>query len=221
MPEGYRDRHEYSLDSRQLGIVLLAVTVLAALVFVLGVSVGIQWEKRTATSDEPVAVETSGVPAAETEPGKPSAPAVAPGFKPDNDNNNGNDISPTGENKEVAEKAGVKEPAINAEKLTFPKTLTSKEPAAPKPKTPSAKAPQKSGAGVYTVQVGAFKEKGSAGKLVDRLKKAGYKAGYVRAEGPNGLYKVRVGSFASLADARDMAAKLESKEGLKPYVTSY
>jgi len=226
MAEGYKDRHEYSLDSRQLGIFLLAVAALAALIFVLGVSVGIQWQKRTSSetaSQADMAAGADEVTGEEAEPGLPAAPAVDPAYMSEKDEKD----ESSGKAKEVAEKDDGGS-ALEPEKLTFPKTLTSKVPSKPAPraeKTASApragKAAAKAETGSYTVQVGAFKEKGSASRLVERLKKKGYKAEYRRTDGANGLYRVRVGSFASLADARGMAAKLETKEGLKPYVTSY
>jgi cell division septation protein DedD len=157
--------------------------------------------------------------------GLPVAPAVEPGYNEPDDKTGSNDIIKDADEKNNGNSTGG---------LTFPETLAAMEPAAvkPKPKPKSEAKPaqldkenQNKAAGksdgIYTVQVGAFKESESAKRLVDRLKKEGFEAEYRRADGAAGLYKVRVGSFASLADARGIAAKLESKEGLKPYVTSY
>ena len=41
-----RERYDYSFDARQMGLVIFGVAAIAALVFVLGVSVGIQWQKK-------------------------------------------------------------------------------------------------------------------------------------------------------------------------------
>ncbi len=41
-----RDRYDYSFDARQMGLVIFGVAAIAALVFVLGVSVGIQWQRK-------------------------------------------------------------------------------------------------------------------------------------------------------------------------------
>ena len=41
-----RERYDYSFDARQMGLVIFGVMAIAALVFVLGVSVGIQWQRK-------------------------------------------------------------------------------------------------------------------------------------------------------------------------------
>jgi hypothetical protein len=41
-----KDSYDFSFDARKLGLVLLGAFSVAALVFVLGVSVGIQWERK-------------------------------------------------------------------------------------------------------------------------------------------------------------------------------
>ena len=85
---------------------------------------------------------------------------------------------------------------------------------APKPAVPAPAA----AAGTFTIQVGAFKDKGSAESVVSRLKGKGFAAFVVPAEGDDGLILVRVGSYAARADAERVEAKLRDQEKFKPYI---
>ncbi len=75
--------------------------------------------------------------------------------------------------------------------------------------------------GSYSIQVGAFSEKGRAEKLARRLKKKGYDA-YIVSAAKKGVtfYRVRIGRFRSEAEAGEMAGKIEAKENLPGIVIS-
>jgi cell division septation protein DedD len=109
--------------------------------------------------------------------------------------------------------------------------VTAKPTAAVKP-TPSAKAkPSPSVAvsstrpgavaasGALTLQVGAFKDKGSADTVMSRLKAKGFPAYVVSpAETRGGLFNVRVGAYKSRAEAEQVRARLENQERFKPFI---
>ena len=73
------------------------------------------------------------------------------------------------------------------------------------------------GSGNFTIQVGAFKDKGSADSVVARLKAKGF-AAYVMAPEGEGLFNVRVGNFAGRADAERIQARLRDEEKFKPFI---
>jgi cell division septation protein DedD len=102
-----------------------------------------------------------------------------------------------------------------------PKPATPK-PATPKPtpiratpSLPKAVSPQSAG---HAVQVGAFKDKAGADKLMSGLKAKGFPA-YVNAPAPQsgGLFTVRVGPYRDRADADVVAARLRADK-FKPYI---
>ena len=95
------------------------------------------------------------------------------------------------------------------------------DPAPPKPAATPTPAPKSSPAtspvpGAWTLQVGGYKSKENADKQMALLKSKGYPA-FVMTN-TAGLYNVRVGQFASRAEAVAMQRKLES-EGTKSLIT--
>ena len=74
-------------------------------------------------------------------------------------------------------------------------------------------------AGFFTVQVGAFKEKGNAERLKERLS-AAYSPVFIQQvlleEG--NFYRVRVGRVSGEADAKQLSQELRAKEGFSPMV---
>jgi DedD protein len=132
-------------------------------------------------------------------PAKSDAPA--PSVKPAD--------KPAGTEPPASQKAASPRPAPSAK--PSPKTT-------PAPKA-SAKAPSaKPEPGSLTIQVGAFKDKDTAESVVARLKKKGYAAFVVAPSGADGLFNVRVGSYAARADAERVETKLRDEEKFKPFI---
>ena len=116
----------------------------------------------------------------------------------------------------------VQKPAAQAKKPEPPKPVARPafpKPAPPAPRTAAAKpAPQPKPAatrapatkGRFTIQVGSFKEAGSANRLVSQLRSKGHSAYQLRTEVPGkGIwYRVRVGAFDSRSAAESSLAKL-------------
>jgi len=75
-------------------------------------------------------------------------------------------------------------------------------------------------AGFFTVQVGAFKDRGNAERLRDRLN-ASYSPIFIQQyDGPEGtFYRVRVGKISGEDAAEQFSEQLRSREGFTPYVT--
>jgi len=72
----------------------------------------------------------------------------------------------------------------------------------------------------YAVQIAAFRDRPTATGLIQRLKKKKYPA-YLLAVGTGGQetwYRVRVGPYATRAQAEDAARRLKNKERLGSYI---
>ena len=74
-------------------------------------------------------------------------------------------------------------------------------------------------AGFFTVQVGAFKDKGNADRLKERLS-ASYSPIYIQqvALEEGNFYRVRVGRVSGEQEAQHLGDELRAKEGFKPMV---
>lgn len=213
-----KERYDFTLDSRQMGLVLFAGLVAAALLFVLGMSVGRQWERKLHAGRDraaaPAGTTAQAAPAGEV---VPAAPPVSP--------------SPAVTRAEVPDAGESGKPSpepMKPEDLTFPKVLTSGggQPApavkAARPAPAKTAKPAKA-QGAFTVQVGAFKDRAAADGLAAKLGKKGYDSGVYPPGGSKaaGIYKVHVGSFETRDDAQKTADRLTRSEKLKTYVTSY
>jgi cell division septation protein DedD len=74
-------------------------------------------------------------------------------------------------------------------------------------------------AGFFTVQVGAFKDRGNAERLRDRLN-ASYSTIFIQQyDAPEGTYyRVRVGKISGEDAAQQFSEQLRSHEGFTPFV---
>jgi peptidoglycan lytic transglycosylase len=74
-------------------------------------------------------------------------------------------------------------------------------------------------AGFFTVQVGAFRERGNADRLRDRLNTSYSPIFIQQYDSPDGLlYRVRVGKIAGEDAARQFSEQLRGREGFAPFV---
>ena len=74
-------------------------------------------------------------------------------------------------------------------------------------------------AGYFTVQVGAFHDRGNAERLRDRLSVAYSPIFIQQYDSPDGaFYRVRVGKISGEDSAHDYGEQLRSKEGFAPFV---
>ena len=100
--------------------------------------------------------------------------------------------------------------------------------AAGRQETPASSIPERSmpakstaspgeSSGNYTVQVAALATREKAAGVVDKLKNDGFPSGRISSDLGDSLHRVWVGSFATKAEAMDMAEKLKGK-GYNTYV---
>ncbi|MGC2425095.1 MAG: SPOR domain-containing protein [Nitrospirota bacterium] len=200
-----RDRYDYSFDARQMGLVIFGVAAIAALVFVLGVSVGIQWQRKRQPEAPPQAKS-------QTEKLQAKAiPAAPPVLKP---------VTTSRAAFVPATTASAKPRTVT---LTFPKVLTSaKDSVTPLvEKKVEKKQDNQAAQGHFTVQFGAYKDASAARAEVKKLTKKGYDARVYSASGRKGgyNYKVHVGTFTTKGDAAAEAKKLSASEKAASYVT--
>jgi cell division septation protein DedD len=74
--------------------------------------------------------------------------------------------------------------------------------------------------GGFSVQVGAFGDKGPASQLVRQLEGSGFRAFLVAGDGSGPAWRVRVGPVASRPEADALARRLKRDEGLPTWVVS-
>ncbi len=75
-------------------------------------------------------------------------------------------------------------------------------------------------AGFFTVQVGAFRDRGNAERLRDRLNPAYSPIFIQQYDAPDGtFYRVRVGKITGEDTARQFGDQLRLREGFTPFVT--
>ena len=109
-------------------------------------------------------------------------------------------------------------PGETRESSENPFEAAEKSPPALKPPPPEAKEEPPEKNPLFTVNVGSFKDKNLATALTTRLKDSGYTALMSQSE-QNNFYRVRVGTFSTIEEARTFAFRLQKKEKLPTFVT--
>jgi cell division septation protein DedD len=222
--EGYREIH---LTGKQLVFLFMAATVVAVVIFLLGVLVGrgVQAERDTGAGSTLVSAPQI-------------VPDAAPATSPENSVVNAQadtrpvaappPVDESGNANKVEGKAPALEAAARPEHAAAGARGAVKEPAAAakgatpaRPATSSAQQAASEGAGDgYAVQVVAVKTRAEADAIVKRLASKGYRA-YVfapKGKAPAGMFRVRVGTFPSLNEAKAASQKLEKEEQYKPWI---
>ena len=228
----FKERYDYSFDSRQLGLVLFGVTAVIGLVFILGISVGIQWQRRqpagvaqaetpAPTANNGLAVQSSVTAQVPVLPAVPVAPPViSPVTAPAPRMNPPAIAAPVDKKPGVREISLAEKSAKPKDDLTFPKALTSKAKE-PVPLTPEKKKPQ-ADTGKYSIQIGAFATRKDADDRAEKLRKKGYDTHVYEVPGKKGGYnfKVHIGTFESKDAAAPLVKKLSSSDkGPAPFIS--
>ena len=211
-----KDSYDFSFDARKLGLVLLGASAVAALVFVLGVSVGLQWERKKSEGKQNSSMAAMPVKPA---PAVPQLPAAPPVYKPVTAVPPPPVAPPVLPVKSETGNGHDKKNDAVQDNLTYPKVLTSNS------KHTAPLMPEKKKAanvGRYTVQLSAYNEESAAKAKADKLRKKGFDARVYTVEGKKGgyNYKVHVGSFGTRDEAVALSKKLKESEKCSPFVTS-
>jgi cell division septation protein DedD len=205
--------HEIQLNGKQLVFLFMAGTVVAVVIFLLGVFVG-----------RGVQVQASNAQPVEAEAG-PSVATAPPDFP------------------SMASGTGGKAPASASEDLSYPNRLGNPEPvretlgaasgprtepvaappraaAAPASQEPSAQSvPSEPAGDGYSIQLAALGKRAEAESIVRRLIDKGYSA-YLMAPsaGAPAVFRVRVGKFKERREAESVSARLQKEEQFKPWI---
>ncbi len=182
-----KDYRELQLSSSQLILIFIVILVLGIVVFLLGVSVG---KKQGKIVEETQLAE------------KPAEQIIEQKTVPQKES--GDPISQELESHKKAGEDKVQE-KVKAEPIVKSKV----EPAKPATSSPSQN--------VYWIQVGAYSNQQNANTLAEEYKQKGYKA-IILEPSPTDrrkLYRVRLGGYATRAqavEARDELAQQENKK---------
>jgi cell division septation protein DedD len=199
--------HEIQLNGKQLVFLFMAGTVVAVVIFLLGVFVG--RGVRTEVGDG------SLVAAADV----PAAPAIPPAVS-----NSGGAPAATQEDLSYPKRLGNNEPPRETLREGRAQPPAAASPAPPAAKTPPPAATSASavpgeppGDG-FAIQVAALAKREEAETIVRRLAGKGYSA-YVLApsSGAPSVFRVRVGKFKDRQEAESVAARLQKEEQFKPW----
>jgi cell division septation protein DedD len=234
--------HEIQLSGKQLVFLFMATTVVAVVIFMLGVQVG----RNVKTTHAQELADTSAVPPTAASQSPPPAAAAPPSTEPPPPAADDDDLSyakrlesekpPPDKLKprkdpDVASSAG-REPAgpagqsartASAAPAAAAPSVESKRPApAATDATKSAPAAADGVAhpGVWVVQLVALKDHSAASAIVHRLVAKGYPAFVVSPpRGTPSIYRVQVGRYDDRREAEQVARRLEKEEQFKPWIS--
>ena len=204
--------HEIQLNGKQLVFLFMAGTVVAVVIFLLGVFVG-RGVRADGPSVDPLVAEGTAEAA-------PEIPAIASGSGSGAPASASEELSyagrlgTTGEPEEALRTAPAPPPPAPtpapAEKREVPAR-------SPTPTAPDV-ASEPAGAG-FAIQLAALAKREEAEAIVRRLSKKGYSA-YLMAPqaGAPAVYRVRVGKFNDRREAESVSARLRKEEQFKPWI---
>jgi cell division septation protein DedD len=212
--------YEVQLNNKQLVFFFMAALAIAVVVFLCGVMVGRGVRDATlAVAQNDIAVGTlpkaTSTPRATTAPARPEldytprleSDEVPKSLEPMRSTSPENSASPT--------PRPTPRDVRPAPRASAPETAAASPPPPPAPRRASTLGAD---SGAFTIQVVALKTEDAAQSLLSRLKGKNYRA-YLEAGSDAGLHRVRVGRFATRAEAETVAAKLRDEEKFRPYIT--
>jgi cell division septation protein DedD len=228
-PASPRGRVKSGPGSLQWIALLTAGAVIMGLTFTLGILVGRQWSRPAAAASADSGARKTvppgkrgGLSGADVEP-RPQVDQKLTFYQ--------TLTAPLGRGSaDASQHAEAKvQPApepVRAEPSPPPYPYTSRgetlveKPAAPEAEAAPARA-QADAAGLWSVQVAAFKTQGQAASLHKQLREASFDAYIAAAVASDGQtnYRVRVGTFKSKAEAQRMVERVRGERSLAAFVT--
>jgi cell division septation protein DedD len=221
--------HEIQLNGKQLVFLFMAATVVSVVIFLCGVLVGrgVRAERASTVADQttatieptPQAAPAAATPAAGSDPTAAAAPPAT-----------ADDLSYFNRlEKQTQPAENLRAAAPSPTPVAAPPPVAAAPAPTPVPpppakaavkETPAAAAPPAPAGDGYVIQVAAMKEHGDADAMAKRLSSKGYSA-FVMAPGAAGpaMYRVRVGKFKTKREAEAVAARLQTEEQFKPWIT--
>jgi cell division septation protein DedD len=200
--------HEIQLNGKQLVFLFMAGTVVAVVIFLLGVFVG--RGVRTEVGDTgTLAAQGLPAPAPEIPPAAASSGSGAPASAAENltyPNRLGSAAPPRETLRETPPPAAPESPRAAAQP----------PPASP---APAADVPGEPSGDGFSIQVAALGKRDEADTIARRLSGKGYSV-YVMAPaaGAPSVFRVRVGKFKDRREAEAVSARLQKEEQFKPWI---
>jgi cell division septation protein DedD len=216
--------HEIQLNGKQLVFLFMAGTVVAVVIFLLGVFVG-RGVRTQGPGAEPLIAEQGAAPAAEAPPALPSSSGGVPATaKEPLDYSERLTGTPPQETLRAGDAKPTPPPAAEEPKARADASTPAK-PAAPevRPTPPAAAsaaaAPGEPAGDGFAIQLAALGKRDEAETIVRRLTSKGYSA-YVMAPaaGAVQMYRVRVGKFKDRREAEAVSARLKKEEQFNPWI---
>jgi cell division protein FtsN len=200
--------YELVLDARRLIIACVLVIFVCGVFFVLGFVEGKRQVLQASLNEPGTAPPATTEPA--TPPGVPGAAKV------------GTTVPETPSRQADQQSWYDKVNAQAQQAKPQPRTGTpATKPAAPVPSKPAvtspAPAPKTAGTVLYSCQVGAFRQQNEAQIKVKELNSRGYNAVIDPPESPGGFYLLKVGRYATRAEAVAMQSRLK-KAGYDSFI---
>ena len=210
--------HEIQLNGKQLVFLFMAGTVVAVVIFLLGVFVGRgvrvgASEVNAVVSDQqtdPAAEGGEIPPAIVSSGGAPAAtpdviyPRVLAGNDPPKET-----LQPSASNAASA-----------LDKSSAPSATNAPASSAPSPPSTSANAvPSEPSGDGFSIQLAALAKRDEAEGIVRRLTEKGYSAYLMSpSAGAPPVYRVRVGKFKERREAESVSSRLQKEEQFKPWI---
>jgi cell division septation protein DedD len=205
--------YEVQLNNKQLVFFFMAALAIAVVVFLCGVMVG------RGVRDATLAVAQNDI-ASGTLPKATPTPRTTAAARPELDYTRKLETDELPSRLEPVRSTSP-EDAVNPrprEVAPPPKSQVTSAAPAPPPPAPRRATTLGTDTGPFTIQVVALKTEDAAQSLLSRLRGKNYRA-YLEAGSDAGLHRVRVGRFATRAEAESVAAKLRDEEKFRPYIT--
>lgn len=203
--------HEIQLSGKQLVFLFMATTVVSVVIFLLGVIVGRQVKAETLIAD---ATGTSLEFAADVpQPTAPDAPVGEAQVTGD---------TPTPVEEEPDQfsyhERLQQQSAAAAEE---PPPATPEEPVAADPALETPPAPAAPATSGWVVQIGAYKDRATADRIVSTLTRQQFPAFVLAptAGSPTATFRVRVGPYSERREAESVAGRLQREHQYSPFVT--
>ena len=229
--------HEIQLNGKQLVFLFMTGTVVAVVIFLMGVMVGRGVRAPRAAQQIDAAADTASDPTAAARPPLPPPSTSVEGGSAASQETltyperledptpppetlrdvPSEPIAPAPRPKTSVAAKAPEPPAVKpaAEK----KAAAEKKPAPGKTAAAADVAPEPAGKG-FVVQVAATRDRSEADAIARRLAAKGYPT-FVSTPGAGGpkVFRVRVGKFTDRRQADTVAGKLEREEQFKPWIT--
>jgi cell division septation protein DedD len=200
--------HEIQLNGKQLVFLFMAGTVVAVVIFLLGVFVGRGVRAEAGAVDPIIAQQSTSVP--DVPPVASSSGSEAP--------------ASAAEDLSYPSRLGTGDaPREVLRDTPAPPKVAARQPEpAPGPSAPAAGAsdvPGEPAGDGFAIQLAALGKRAEAETIVRRLSGKGYSA-YLMAPptGAPAVYRVRVGKFKDRREAESVSARLQKEEQFKPWI---